>query len=148
MEERLSPAAATTAEEAMASSGDRQERGPLPASSRDIPVQAPTGREEAAPEGEPWAAAVPPVRNEPNMWGLQRKRWWSLCAMCSLGVGPYHQTRHAVSEEDQSPAPTVGRLPARDACQEEKGGLRVSLLIRQGPLSSGVPLQPVQTSKM
>lgn len=60
VEERLSPAAATTAEEAMASSGDRQERGPLPASSRDIPVQAPTGREEAAPEGEPWAAAVPP----------------------------------------------------------------------------------------
>lgn len=32
------------------------------------------------------------------------------------GMGSYHQTRHAVSEEDQSPAAAVGRLPARDAC--------------------------------
>ncbi|XP_028280014.1 large proline-rich protein BAG6 [Parambassis ranga] len=66
MEETLSPAAATTAEEAMVSSGDRGERGVPPgentASSGDTQyrLDAPTGREEAAPEMEPWAAAVPP----------------------------------------------------------------------------------------
>ncbi|KAM9340424.1 large proline-rich protein BAG6 [Symphorus nematophorus] len=66
MEESLSPAAATTAEEAMASSGDRGERGAAPgentASSGDnqCPAGAPMRREEAAPEVEQWAAAVPP----------------------------------------------------------------------------------------
>ncbi|XP_056255315.1 large proline-rich protein BAG6 isoform X2 [Seriola aureovittata] len=66
MEESLSPAAATTAEEAMATSTDGGERGASPgdstASSGDAqcPAGAPTGREEAAPEVEPWAAAVPP----------------------------------------------------------------------------------------
>ncbi|KAM8767554.1 large proline-rich protein BAG6-like [Acanthopagrus schlegelii] len=66
MEESLSPAPATTAEEAMASSGDRGERGASPgensASSGDTqcPAVAPARREEAAPEVEQWAAAVPP----------------------------------------------------------------------------------------
>ncbi|XP_068566880.1 large proline-rich protein BAG6 [Cebidichthys violaceus] len=64
MEESLSPAPATTAEEAMASSGDSGERGASPgentALSGDTPAGAPTGREGAAPEVEPWAAAVPP----------------------------------------------------------------------------------------
>ncbi|XP_033831005.1 large proline-rich protein BAG6 [Periophthalmus magnuspinnatus] len=70
-EERLSPAAATTAEEAMAASGDRAERGPPAVSSGDIrphnpptgpvPASAPplTGREDGPTEAEPWAAAVP-----------------------------------------------------------------------------------------
>ncbi|XP_041810661.1 large proline-rich protein BAG6 isoform X3 [Chelmon rostratus] len=66
MEESLSPAPATTAEEAMASSGDHGERGMSPgdntALSGDIqcPAGAPTRREEGAPEVEQWAAAVPP----------------------------------------------------------------------------------------
>lgn len=62
----MSPAAATTAEEAMASSDDHKERGASPASSGDAqcPVGAPAGQQEAVPEVEPWAAAVPPVRNE------------------------------------------------------------------------------------
>ncbi|XP_078146530.1 large proline-rich protein BAG6 isoform X2 [Centroberyx gerrardi] len=69
MEESLSPAAATTAEEAMASSGDGGEMGASPgettpsrrASSGETQGPgAPTGREETAPEVEPWAAAVPP----------------------------------------------------------------------------------------
>ncbi|XP_075961966.1 large proline-rich protein BAG6 isoform X2 [Anarhichas minor] len=64
MEESLSPAPATTAEEAMASSGDSGERGASPgestALSGDTPAGAPTGLEGAAPEVEPWAAAVPP----------------------------------------------------------------------------------------
>ncbi|XP_076610431.1 large proline-rich protein BAG6-like isoform X4 [Chaetodon auriga] len=61
MEETLSPAPATTAEEAMASSGDRGERDNT-ASSGDTqrPAGAPTRREEEAPEVEQWAAAVPP----------------------------------------------------------------------------------------
>ncbi|XP_078031710.1 large proline-rich protein BAG6 isoform X1 [Epinephelus lanceolatus] len=65
MEESLSPAAATTAEEAMAS-GDGAEReaphGDNTASAGDAqcPAGAPTGREGAAPEVEPWATAVPP----------------------------------------------------------------------------------------
>lgn len=69
MDESLSPAAATTAEEAMASSGDSGERGASPRettpSSGDTqrPARAPTGREEVAPEVEPWATAVPPVMN-------------------------------------------------------------------------------------
>ncbi|XP_019110304.1 large proline-rich protein BAG6 isoform X2 [Larimichthys crocea] len=66
MEETLSPAPATTAEEAMASSGDRGERGAPPGdsttSSGDTQclAGAPTRREEAANEVEQWAAAVPP----------------------------------------------------------------------------------------
>ncbi|GAA6226704.1 large proline-rich protein BAG6-like isoform X1 [Lates japonicus] len=66
MEESLSPAAATTAEEAMASSVDSEERGTSPgdntASSGETqcPAVAPTGREESASEAEPWTAAVPP----------------------------------------------------------------------------------------
>ncbi len=70
MEVTLSPAPATTAEEAMASSGDSEERGIFPgentASSGDTqcPAGAPAGREEATSEVEQWAAAVPPVRNK------------------------------------------------------------------------------------
>ncbi|XP_042362396.1 LOW QUALITY PROTEIN: large proline-rich protein BAG6 [Plectropomus leopardus] len=67
MEESLSPAPATTAEEAMASSGDGGEReashGENTASSGDTQCPAAgalKGREGAAPEVEPWAAAVPP----------------------------------------------------------------------------------------
>uniref|UniRef100_A0A8P4KTM4 Large proline-rich protein BAG6 n=1 Tax=Dicentrarchus labrax TaxID=13489 RepID=A0A8P4KTM4_DICLA len=62
----LSPAPATTAEEAMASSGDSGERGSSPGentgSSGDTqcPTGAPARREEAATEVEQWAAAVPP----------------------------------------------------------------------------------------
>lgn len=68
--ESLSPAPATTAEEVMASSGDHGERG---ASQREnaalsedtqCPAGATTRQEEATPEVEQWAAAVPPVRNE------------------------------------------------------------------------------------
>lgn len=67
MEESLSPAPATTAEEAMASSGDCGERGAPTGenpSSGDpqCPAGAPMRQEEAAPEVEQWAAAVPPVR--------------------------------------------------------------------------------------
>lgn len=77
MEESLSPAPATTAEEAMASSGDSGERGASPgdnsASSGDTqcPAGPPTGHEEVAPEGEQWATAVPPVRNDvfPGLYG-------------------------------------------------------------------------------
>uniref|UniRef100_A0A8P4KN49 Large proline-rich protein BAG6 n=1 Tax=Dicentrarchus labrax TaxID=13489 RepID=A0A8P4KN49_DICLA len=64
--ESLSPAPATTAEEAMASSGDSGERGSSPGentgSSGDTqcPTGAPARREEAATEVEQWAAAVPP----------------------------------------------------------------------------------------
>ena len=69
MDEGLSPAAATTAEEAMASSGDSGERGVSPGettpSSGDTQrlAGALSGREEVAPEVEPWAASVPPVMN-------------------------------------------------------------------------------------
>ncbi|XP_072303495.1 large proline-rich protein BAG6 [Eucyclogobius newberryi] len=64
MERHLSPAA----EEALAASADRAERGPSFVSSGDIsthnppmaPAPAPTGREEGPAEAEPWAAAVPP----------------------------------------------------------------------------------------
>lgn len=73
MDESLSPAPATTAEEAMASSGDKAEKRPPPVENRalsgDAPAQGPTGREEAAPEVEPWAAAVPPVRRRKCLWG-------------------------------------------------------------------------------
>uniref|UniRef100_A0A8C7RIN1 Large proline-rich protein BAG6 n=1 Tax=Oncorhynchus mykiss TaxID=8022 RepID=A0A8C7RIN1_ONCMY len=67
----LSPAPATTAEEAMASSGNRQEVGAYPevtapsqrASSgetRGAVAMAAGGREESGGDVEPWAAAVPP----------------------------------------------------------------------------------------
>ncbi|XP_074469405.1 large proline-rich protein BAG6 [Sebastes fasciatus] len=68
MEESLSPAPATTAEEAMASSGDGGERGASPGGNASLsgdarprrPAGAPPGREGAFPEVEPWAASVPP----------------------------------------------------------------------------------------
>uniref|UniRef100_A0A8C7GA75 Large proline-rich protein BAG6 n=1 Tax=Oncorhynchus kisutch TaxID=8019 RepID=A0A8C7GA75_ONCKI len=71
MDEGLSPAPATTAEEAMASSGNRQEVGAYPgvtapsqrASSgenRGAVAMAAGGREESGGDVEPWAAAVPP----------------------------------------------------------------------------------------
>lgn len=80
MEESLSPAAATTAEEAMATSAEGGERGAAPGDStvssgdtHQCPAGAPTGREEAtATEVEPWAAAVPPVRTEAPPSGLHR----------------------------------------------------------------------------
>lgn len=50
------------------------------------------------------------------------------CPTVSLsGMGSHHQTRHAVSEEDQSSAAAVGRLPARDARQEEEGERRAMM---------------------
>lgn len=66
MEQRLSPVAATTAEEAMARPGDRA--APQAVSSGDVsghnataaPAPGPTIREEGSAEPEPWAAAVPP----------------------------------------------------------------------------------------
>lgn len=66
MEESLSPAPATTAEEAMALAGDHGERGTssgentVSSGDPQCPAGAPTRREEAAPEVEQWAAAVPP----------------------------------------------------------------------------------------
>ncbi|KAM4630708.1 large proline-rich protein BAG6 isoform 2-T2 [Polymixia lowei] len=69
MDETLSPAPATTAEEVMAASGDSCEVGASPgettpscrASSGEMQgPMAPTGREESGAEVEPWAAAVPP----------------------------------------------------------------------------------------
>uniref|UniRef100_A0A6Q2YHI8 Large proline-rich protein BAG6 n=1 Tax=Esox lucius TaxID=8010 RepID=A0A6Q2YHI8_ESOLU len=72
VEEGLSPAPATTAEEAMASSGDRQEVGGAPpgettplrrASSgetRGSVAMAAGGREESGGDVESWAAVVPP----------------------------------------------------------------------------------------
>ncbi|XP_062342976.1 large proline-rich protein BAG6 isoform X1 [Osmerus eperlanus] len=72
MDETLSPAAATTAEEAMASSGEG--RDPRTAPREATPFRrvssgelrgtaaavAPTGREESGLEADTWAAAVPP----------------------------------------------------------------------------------------
>ncbi|XP_047460724.1 large proline-rich protein BAG6 [Mugil cephalus] len=65
IQESLSPVAATTAEEAMVSSCDRGRGAPAggsttPSSDNRCPARIPTGQEEAAPEMEPWAAAVPP----------------------------------------------------------------------------------------
>lgn len=70
---QLSPAPATTAEEAMAPSGERPDsRQPVPdltplhrpsaVSTRESVGMAANGREESCAEVEPWAAAVPPVR--------------------------------------------------------------------------------------
>lgn len=70
IQDSLSPAAATTAEEVMVSSCDRGGRGTpagdstTPSSDIRRPARIPTGQEEATPEMEPWAGAVPPVRNE------------------------------------------------------------------------------------
>ncbi|KAJ8245139.1 hypothetical protein GJAV_G00274720 [Gymnothorax javanicus] len=66
MEETLSPAPATTAEEAMASSRETGEQGATgdaaaPArETRGAVAMAAGGREEPGGEAEPWAAALPP----------------------------------------------------------------------------------------
>lgn len=69
----MSPAPATTAEEAIAPSGERPDsrqpasdltslHRPASVNTREPAGMAPNGREEAGAEVEPWAAAVPPVR--------------------------------------------------------------------------------------
>ncbi|XP_043073517.1 large proline-rich protein BAG6 isoform X3 [Puntigrus tetrazona] len=65
MEEGLSPAPATTAEEVMASSGDTADGDeppgrPLLEETRGAVAMAPADREESTGEAEPWAATVPP----------------------------------------------------------------------------------------
>uniref|UniRef100_A0A672R074 Large proline-rich protein BAG6 n=1 Tax=Sinocyclocheilus grahami TaxID=75366 RepID=A0A672R074_SINGR len=65
MEEGLSPAPATTAEEVMASSGDTADADeppgrPLLEETRGAVAMATADREESAGEVEPWAATVPP----------------------------------------------------------------------------------------
>ncbi|KAL0962112.1 hypothetical protein UPYG_G00335820 [Umbra pygmaea] len=71
MEQSLSPAPATTAEEAMASSGDQEEVGASPAITSPLQRASPGetrggvsmaagGRVESGGEVEPWGAAVPP----------------------------------------------------------------------------------------
>ncbi|XP_059412612.1 large proline-rich protein BAG6 isoform X2 [Carassius carassius] len=65
MEEGLSPAPATTAEEVMASSGDTADGDEPPGrpsleETRGAVAMAPVDREESAGEAEPWAATVPP----------------------------------------------------------------------------------------
>ena len=74
MEEAMSPASATTAEEAMAvvAEGSRdapaavtEERAPshrVLVMGGDTPVPVLAGRERPGPDMEPWAAGVPPVR--------------------------------------------------------------------------------------
>ncbi|KAI2652729.1 Large proline-rich protein BAG6 [Labeo rohita] len=67
MEEGLSPAPATTAEEVMASSGDTADADeppgrPLLEDTRGAVAMATADREESSGEAEPWAATVPPVR--------------------------------------------------------------------------------------
>lgn len=70
---QMSPAPATTAEEAMAPSGERTDsRQPIPdlmslhrpssVNTRESSGMAANGREESGAEAEPWAAAIPPVR--------------------------------------------------------------------------------------
>uniref|UniRef100_A0A4W5Q0K5 BCL2-associated athanogene 6 n=1 Tax=Hucho hucho TaxID=62062 RepID=A0A4W5Q0K5_9TELE len=59
MDKGLSPAPATTAGEAMVSSGDRQEVGASPRTGRAVAMAA-GRREESVGDVEPWAAAVPP----------------------------------------------------------------------------------------
>ncbi|XP_026989601.2 large proline-rich protein BAG6 isoform X1 [Tachysurus fulvidraco] len=67
----MSPAPATTAEEAIAPSGERPEtrhpasdltslHRPVSVNTREPAGMAPNGREETGAEAEPWAAAVPP----------------------------------------------------------------------------------------
>ncbi|XP_007249451.3 large proline-rich protein BAG6 isoform X5 [Astyanax mexicanus] len=71
MEEGLSPAPATTAEEAMASSGDSADSRepaadlappcrPSSGEARGTAGMAAAGREESGAEAEPWAASMPP----------------------------------------------------------------------------------------
>ncbi|KAM9838819.1 large proline-rich protein BAG6 isoform 2-T3 [Aulostomus maculatus] len=66
MGETLSPTPATTAEEAMASSGESGETAASPGQKKrasgdgERPAGAPPGRVEMGPEMEPWAASVPP----------------------------------------------------------------------------------------
>ncbi|XP_072532017.1 large proline-rich protein BAG6 isoform X2 [Salminus brasiliensis] len=71
MEEGLSPAHATTAEEAMASSGESADSRepaadltpplrPLPGETRGPAGVTASGREESGAEAEPWAASMPP----------------------------------------------------------------------------------------
>ncbi|XP_016415120.1 large proline-rich protein BAG6-like isoform X3 [Sinocyclocheilus rhinocerous] len=65
MEEGLSPAPATTAEEVMASSGDTTDGDeppgrPLLEETRGAVAMAPVDREESIGEAEPWAATLPP----------------------------------------------------------------------------------------
>ncbi|RXN12525.1 large proline-rich BAG6-like isoform X1 [Labeo rohita] len=65
MEEGLSPAPATTAEEVMASSGDTADADeppgrPLLEDTRGAVAMATADREESSGEAEPWAATVPP----------------------------------------------------------------------------------------
>ncbi|XP_016339720.1 large proline-rich protein BAG6-like isoform X4 [Sinocyclocheilus anshuiensis] len=65
MEEGLSPAPATTAEEVMASSGDTADGDeppgrPLLEETRGAVAMAPVDREESTGEAEPWAATLPP----------------------------------------------------------------------------------------
>lgn len=61
----MSPAPATTAEEAMGPSGERTDSGQtapdLTALHSSANAREPV-REESGAEAEPWAAAVPPVR--------------------------------------------------------------------------------------
>ncbi len=66
MEEGLSPAPATTAEEVMATSGDTADGDeppgrPLLEETRGAVAMAPADMESTG-EAEPWAATVPPVR--------------------------------------------------------------------------------------
>uniref|UniRef100_A0A3Q1BEV2 Large proline-rich protein BAG6 n=1 Tax=Amphiprion ocellaris TaxID=80972 RepID=A0A3Q1BEV2_AMPOC len=66
LEDSLSPVAATTVKEAMASSGDTGKRGAPPSDNTtspknaQCPAETPKGPEDTAPEMEPWATAVPP----------------------------------------------------------------------------------------
>uniref|UniRef100_A0A672ME35 Large proline-rich protein BAG6 n=1 Tax=Sinocyclocheilus grahami TaxID=75366 RepID=A0A672ME35_SINGR len=65
MEEGLSPAPSTTAEEVMASSGDTADGDeppgrPLLEETRGAVAMAPVDREESTGEAEPWAATLPP----------------------------------------------------------------------------------------
>lgn len=130
MEERLSPAMATTAEEVMTCPGDRAEKGPPTVSSGDIRCQNPTVapalspaiREEGPTEPEPWAASVPPewvpiirhdmlsqrkIKAQPPLsdaylHGMPAKR-----RKTSQGEGPALSLSAAVSQA----ARTVGVLP-------------------------------------
>lgn len=63
MEDSLSPAPATTAVEAPGERGASPGVKPALSGDRSCPGWGPTGREEASPGVESWAAAVPPVRN-------------------------------------------------------------------------------------
>lgn len=53
-------------------------------------------------------------------------------------MGSHHQAWHAVSEENQSPAAPVWRLPAWDACQEEEGELYTVCVFSMDLVSNSV----------